>query len=479
MKENRLIFFLFGATGDLAIRKLYPALYRLYKKKQIADHFAVIATARSQWSNTYLREIIKESIAKEIEDENDADKFLTHFYYCSHDINNASQYSNLKKLANELEVTYQTLGNQIFYISLSPVLFPTITRNLKQEGLLSDTGFNRLIIEKPFGNSYETAVTLQYQLTNSFNEDQIYRIDHYLGKEIVHSLRYLRFNNFVLKNLWDNQGIDNIQIILDEEVGVENRGSYYDLSGATRDMIQNHVLQILALAAMNEPDAENSQALRDSKIEVLKNLVFYQNVEELNENVVRGQYGESEDKLFPGYRQETSVNSDSFTETFFAAKVLIDLPKWQGIPFFIRSGKRMKRKVSVINIVFKNEEPNLEPNRLRIEIGPNLSYQLFINSKIPGYDNHCESIAFKYDYSLKEVKNMPVDYERLIFECINGNLDNFNHFYEIANAWKFVDHIHELWKLAPQPSFPNYPANSDGPIEAHKLLEKHQTHWYD
>ncbi len=478
MKENRLIFFLFGATGDLAIRKLYPAIFRLYKKKQLDTHFAVIATARSQWTNTYLREIIRESIAKEIDDEQNVEQFLSHFYYCSHDINNSSQYSNLKKLASELETTYQTEGNQIFYISLSPILFPTITRNLKQKGLISDTGFNRLIIEKPFGHSYETAYILQNQLTESFSEEQIYRIDHYLGKEIVHSLRYLRFNNFVIKNLWNRQGIDNIQIILDEEVGVENRGSYYDQSGVIRDMIQNHVLQILAIAAMDEPDADNTVALRKSKLQVLENLKYYQDQNELFKNVVRGQYGESTDGLLPAYRHELNVSINSTTETFFAAKVMIDLPQWYNVPFFIRSGKRMKRKVSVINIVFKSDSADIEPNRLRIEIGPNLSYQFFINSKIPGYDSHCESISFKYDYSLKEVQNMPVDYERLIFECINGNLDNFTHFNEIAHAWKFVDHILDFWKNDSNPKFPNYPANSNGPIEAHELLNAHGTHWY-
>lgn len=478
LTENRLILFLFGATGDLARRKLYPAIYRLYKKQQISDHFAVICTARREWSDQYLREIILDSIESEIEDEIHANDFVSHFYYQSHDVHDGDHYYKLQELAVKLDQRYQTQDNRVFFIALSPSLFPEITHYLKEKGLLDNKGFSRLIIEKPFGHNLETAQELQKQLAKSFDEEQIYRIDHYLGKEIVHSLRYLRFNNYVLRNLWNKEGINNVQIVLDEEVGVESRAAYYESSGVIRDMIQNHLLQILALATMNQPLDDTSRALRQAKIEVLENLKPYQDLEDLSSNLVRGQYGPSADGLTKGYRQENDVNPESLTETFIAAKVNIDLPQWKDVPFFIRSGKRLKRKVSVINIVFNKVDENQEPNRLRIEIGPNLSYQLFVNSKKPGYHNQYESIAFNFEYSSEEVEAMPVDYERLIYECIIGELNNFNHYQEIANAWKFVDHIVEAWDKLPAPDFPNYEAFSDGPQAAHDLLARYGTKWY-
>lgn len=478
MSGENLLIFLFGASGDLAARKLYPAIYRLYKKGQISDHFALIGTSRSQWSDSHFRKVVLQSIDSEIVDNVHAQEFISHFYYQAHDVHDVSHYYKLKKLAEQLDKQYETHENRMFYISLAPTLFPVISENIKNCQLLSEHGFNRLIIEKPFGHDLASAKTLQHQLTQTFDEDEIYRIDHYLGKEIVHSLRYLRFNNHVLRNLWNRDGIHNVQIVLDEEVGVGDRSGYYENAGVSRDMIQNHVLQILSLAAMDQPKADSAEALRHEKIHILKHILPYTTTDEVRKNVIRGQYGPSEDGLIQGYRQENGVQADSMTETFLAARVFIDLPSWKDVPFFIRSGKRMKRKVSVINIVFKNEREGLEPNRLRIEIGPNLSYQLFINSKKPGYDQEYESISFQYNYSSKDVEAMPVDYERLIFESIQGDLNNFNHYQEIENAWKFVDSmIAGFENLSPE--FPNYPANSQGPQAAHDLLRKYGTRWYD
>lgn len=478
MTGANLVIILFGASGDLAARKLYPAIYRLYKKGQISDNFALIGTSRSNWSTPHFREVVLQSIDSEIVDNVHAQEFISHLYYQAHDVYDANHYYKLKNLAEQLDERYQTKGNRMFYISLAPKLFPVISSHIKSGELLSHNGFNRLIIEKPFGHDLKSAQTLQNQLIQTFDEEQIYRIDHYLGKEIVHSLRYLRFNNHVLRNLWDRDGIHNVQIVLDEEVGVGERSGYYDHAGVSRDMIQNHLLQILSLAAMNQPQDDTAQSLRQEKINILSHLRPYRNAEEVRDNVIRGQYGLSEDGILKGYRQENGVANDSTTETFLAARVFIDLPSWKDVPFFIRSGKRMTRKVSVINIVFKNDMEGLEPNRLRIEIGPNLSYQLFINSKKPGYDHEYESICFQYNYSSKDVEAMPVDYERLIFESIQGDLNNFNHYQEIENAWRFVDSMVAGFDQY-IPEFPNYPANSQGPQAAHDLLAKYGTRWYD
>lgn len=477
MNRNRLIITLFGASGDLAARKLYPAFYRLYKNQQLSKHFALIGTARREWSDDYFREKVLESIQSEVEDPKHAEKFVSHFYYQAHDVNDVEHYVKLKRLADKLDTKYEACGNRIFYISLSPSLFPVITGHLKGENLLTDNGYNRLIIEKPFGNDFNSAQELQAQLEKAFEEEQIYRIDHYLGKGIVHSIYNLRFDNMLMKYVWNKDAIDNIQISLSEEVGVEDRGEYYESFGVTKDMIQNHALQLLALVAMEKPSSNNPEAIRQEKIKVLKNLRHFTSVEDVQENVVRGQYAASEDNLLIAYRDENSVANDSNAATFFAAKVEVNLPQWEGVPFFIRSGKRMSEKHTEINIVFKATSPDLPPNRFKIEIGPNPAYRIYINQKQVGYNLESERVPLSYYYNQEQLNAMPADYERLIFECIQGNVSNFTHWLEVANAWKYVDNILDLWKKFPAPSFPNYPANSMGPQASEDLLIRHNTHW--
>lgn len=479
MKKHRLILTLFGATGDLAARKLYPAIYRLYKNNYISKHFALIGTARRPWTNEYFREVVLKSIAGEIEDQAHAEEFVTHFYYQSHDVYNTDEYFNLQNLATELEKKYETAGNRIFYISLSPSLFPTITENIKTSGLTTPDGFNRLIIEKPFGSDYKSAEELQNKLQKGFDEHQIYRIDHYLGKGIVKTLLNLRFNNLIFAQLWNKEYIEQVQISLAEEVGVEERGDYYDSSGVSKDMIQNHALQLLSLVAMNKPQTSDKNAIRTEKIRILENLHHYQTVEELQENVVRGQYGPSLDGKYKGYRSEDKVHPQSSTETYFAARILIDLPEWEGVPFYVRSGKRMNRKSSTINIKFKSKNDDIIGNRLAIEIGPEISYKLYINQETIGFTDFISQIELGYSPSEYDMKKMPQDYERLILACIEGDLNNFNHWLELAHAWKFIDNIHDLWAQMPDPVFPNYPAVTSGPDEAYRLLWKHNHQWID
>lgn len=479
MEKHRLLITLFGATGDLAARKLYPAIYRLYKNKYISEHFALIGTARRPWTDDYLRQVVLDSISSEIDDQAHAEEFVSHFYYQSHDVNNVDEYHNLQELATKLEKKYQTEGNRIFYISLSPSLFPTITKHIKTSGLATEKGFNRLIIEKPFGNNYETAHDLQEQLQQSFEENEIYRIDHYLGKGLVKALLNLRFSNILFKSIWNKDHIDHVQITLAEEVGVEDRGGYYEGSGVTKDMIQNHALQMLSLTAMNEPKDNHPESIRQEKIHILENLHKYENIDELNENVVRGQYGASESNEYKAYRLEDNVSNDSTTETFFAAKVTIDLPEWEGTPFFIRSGKRLNGKFTTIHIQFKPTQEGLVGNRLMIEISPDSAYRLYLNQETIGYSNKLNQIELDYVPSAKDTESMPADYERLILACIQGNLNNFNHYLEVANAWKFIDNIQVLWKQSPAPEFPNYPAMSSGPKASDDLIAKQGYKWFD
>lgn len=479
MKKHRLLITLFGATGDLAARKLYPAIYRLYKHNYISEHFALIGTARRPWTDEYLREVVLNSIADEIEDKAHAEEFVSHFYYQSHDVNNVSEYHNLQNLATKLEDKYETEGNRIFYISLSPSLFPVITKHIKSCGLATDQGYNRLIIEKPFGNDFKTAQELQEQLEESFNENEIYRIDHYLGKGFVKSLLNLRFSNIMFNSIWNKESIDHVQITLAEEVGVEDRGDYYETSGVSKDMIQNHALQMLALVAMNEPKDDNPESIRTEKIRILKNLHHYQSVEELNENVVRGQYGPSEDGNYKGYRQEDKVADDSITETYFAAKINIDLPEWEGVPFYVRSGKRLNGKYTTIHVQFKSTTEKIVGNRLMIEVGPDNVYRLYINQETIGYSTDLHQIELSYSPTAAEKAAAPNDYERLILACIQGNLNNFNHYLEVANAWKFIDNIQNLWKQSKPIDFPNYAANTSGPVEADQLINAQGFDWFD
>lgn len=477
MNRNKLIITLFGASGDLAARKLYPAFYRLYKKQQLSEHFALIGTARREWSDDYFREVVLESIQSEVEDPLHAEEFISHFYYQAHDVNDAEHYVKLKRLADKLDKEYAACGNRIFYISLSPALFPVITGHLKGENLLTDNGYNRLIIEKPFGNDFNSAQELQSQLEMAFEEEQIFRIDHYLGKGIVHSIYNLRFDNMLMKYVWNKDAIDNIQISLSEEVGVEDRGEYYESFGVAKDMIQNHALQLLALIAMEKPSSNDPEAIRQEKIKVLQNLRHFTSVEDVKENVVRGQYDTSEDSSLIAYREENNVADASDTATYFAAKVEVNLPQWEGVPFFIRSGKRLADKHSEINILFKATSPDLAPNRFKIEIGPNPAYRIYINQKQVGYDLESELVPLSYYYSQKQLDEMPADYERLIFECIQGNVSNFTHWLEVASAWKYVDNIIDMWEQFPAPIFPNYLANSMGPVAADDLLKRNNTHW--
>lgn len=476
MKENKLILTLFGATGDLASRKLYPAIYRLYKNGHISNKFALIGTGRTKWTLEEMRETVAKSIKNEVEDQQHLEEFLTHIYYMSHDVNDVEHYNQLKKFQTELDQNYQTEGNRIFYISLSPTLFPTITSHLKNQQLITEDGYNRLIIEKPFGHNTESAQELQAKLNEAFEESQIFRIDHYLGKEMVQAIRNIRFDNRLFKDVWNNKGIDHIQISLLEQVGVEERGEYYEHSGATRDMIQNHALQLLALLAMDAPLEDTSEAIQAEKIKVLSSLYHPQTQAEVDENFIRGQYGPSDTSK--GYREEDKVANDSNIETYFAANVKIDLPQWEGVPFFIRTGKRLNSKVTVIDVQFKPTAADIEGNQLRIEVAPRTGYRLCVNQKVFGYSHDTYSIPFEYYYTKEQLDQTPHDYERLIYECILGDKSHFAHYLEVEHAWKFIDHLFRFWDKT-QPDFPNYIAGTTGPKAADELLAKYDARWSD
>lgn len=475
MHKNHLLFTLFGATGDLAARKLYPAIYRLYLNGHLSDNFALIGTARREWSHDHFRSVVLNSIQSLVTDEAHAQQFISHFYYQPHDVQDKEHYIRLKNLADSLDKEYDLRGNRIFYMSTSPRFFPIISKNLKEEALLSTNGFNRLIIEKPFGHNLDSATQLQSDLNEVFDESQIYRIDHYLGKEIVQAIYNMRFDNTLFKHNWQKDSIDNVQITLAETVGVEERAEYYDTSGVTRDMIQNHALQMLALIAMAQPENNTPEAIQQEKIKVLNSIQLYSSLEEVEQHVVRAQYSSHCDLV--GYRQEDKVNPESVTETFFAAEIHLNLPQWEGVPFYIRSGKRMSRKTTLIDIQFKPARPNLKKEHLCFEVAPNLGYELWLNAKKIGTNNTSTLIPFRHYYTDEELVSSPDDYERLIGECIDGDKSHFAHWEEVAAAWRYIDHIHTFWAQQNATEIPLYYACTEGPEEANALLKKTGRKW--
>ncbi|WP_124057481.1 glucose-6-phosphate dehydrogenase [Vaginisenegalia massiliensis] len=477
MKENNVLITLFGASGDLAARKLYPAIYKLYKSGRISRQFALIGTARRPWSDDYFRQVVLSSIEPSQQEQELAQEFISHFYYQAHDVTDSVHYQKLKLKALELEERYQLSGNRLFYLSTSPSFFPTIAGYIKTQGLLSQTGYNHLMIEKPFGHDLVSANQLQSQLNEAFDEDQIFRIDHYLGKEIVQGIDNLRFDNIIFSQSWNKDTIDNIQITLAETVGVEERGAYYEQSGVLRDMIQNHALQLLTLIAMDRPKDTSNHAVQTEKIKVLQHIIPYKDAEDVAKNVIRGQYGPSMDGQLNGYRQEANVAEDSQTESFLALRLELDLPQWQGVPFYIRSGKRMKHKATTIDVQFKSTRPDLCGNFLHIEISPDLSCELWLNHKKMGYQRQSELKLFKTDYTDQQAASSPDDYERLIYECMIGDKSHYAHFQEVQYAWQFVDQIRYYWQEIGPIAFPNYAAGTNGPEAAKNLLARDGFKW--
>ncbi|MBZ2201976.1 glucose-6-phosphate dehydrogenase [Lentilactobacillus hilgardii] len=483
--ERRSLIMLFGANGDLAVRKLYPAMFKLFEKGNIRDHFAVIGSSRYKVDDAKYRDMVTKSVEKESSNKKMIADFASHFYFVTHDVTDLSHYSVLKDKADELDKKYKLEGNRVFYISMAPNFFGTVAKNIKTQGLLSNnSGFNRLVIEKPFGRDFESAKELNDELSNAFEEDQIFRIDHYLGKEMIQNIEAIRFGNTIFEALWNNRYIDNVQVTLAEKLGVEERAGYYDNSGALRDMVQNHIMQIVSLLAMEQPVAFKDTDIRAEKVKALRSLRVY-NVAEASTNFVRGQYGAvGESKA---YRDEDGVPKDSNTETFVAGKLLFDNYRWSGTPFYIRTGKKLADKFTRVDVVFKKPlvdifsfpqsgKALLNANVLTIYIEPTQGFSLVVNAKNSEQGFHTEPVNLEFLEDSKRTKETPQPYERLIHDVLKGDGTNFASWPEVASAWKFVDQIRRVWDIQ-QPMFPNYIPGSMGPVSADELLARDHREW--
>ncbi|KJJ40696.1 glucose-6-phosphate dehydrogenase [Bacillus subtilis] len=488
MKTNqqpKAVIVIFGATGDLAKRKLYPSIHRLYQNGQIGEEFAVVGVGRRPWSNDDLRQTVKTSISSSADKH--IDDFTSHFYYHPFDVTNPSSYQELNVLLNQLEDTYQIPNNRMFYLAMAPEFFGTIAKTLKSEGVTATTGWSRLVIEKPFGHDLPSAQALNKEIREAFTEDQIYRIDHYLGKQMVQNIEVIRFANAIFEPLWTNRYISNIQITSSESLGVEDRARYYEKSGALRDMVQNHIMQMVALLAMEPPIKLNTEEIRSEKVKVLRALRPIEK-DEVDKYFVRGQYqaGEIDGLPVPAYTDEDNVAPDSNTETFVSGKLLIDNFRWAGVPFYIRTGKRMKEKSTKIVVQFKDipmnlyygNENNMNPNLLVIHIQPDEGITLYLNAKKLGGAAHAQPIKLDYCSNCNDEMNTPEAYEKLIHDCLLGDATNFAHWDEVALSWSFVDSISEAW-AANKTLSPNYESGSMGPKASDDLLAKDGLNWWN
>lgn len=487
LNTPKAVIIIFGATGDLANRKLYPSIYRLYRNGKLSENFAVIGVARRPLTNEDFRNNIKKSIAEFKDDNIDPDHFASHFHYNPFDAEDLTHYQKLNNFINELDEKHETGGNRLFYLAMAPNFFGTIAANLNSEGLTNTVGWSKLIIEKPFGHNYETAQKLNNQIRQAFTEDQIYRIDHYLGKEMVKNIEIIRFANSLFEPLWNNQYIANIQVTSSEILGVEERGRYYDGSGALRDMVQNHMLQIVSLLAMEPPAKLHPDDIRYEKIKVLRSLKPL-STEAVDDHFIRGQYdkGEINGEEQIGYRESNGVDPVSNTETYVAGKFVINNFRWAGVPFYIRTGKRMEKKSTEIVIQFKDLPMNLyadkgdtiDPNLLVIRVQPDEGITLHLNAKKGDYDTTSTPIAMQYEKNGEEKSNSPEAYEVLINDCLNGNSTNFVHWDEVALSWQYVDIISNAWSQKSSDEFPNYASGTNGPKAADDLLENDGFHWW-
>ncbi|QCI26780.1 glucose-6-phosphate dehydrogenase [Buchnera aphidicola (Thelaxes californica)] len=472
---------IFGAKGDLARRKLLPALYHLEKLKKLNNHFRIIGVARATWNKHDYLLIVKKSLQHFLNEKiNDLiwKNLSVRFDFCNLDVTELHQFSQLKK------IICNTNSLIINYFATPSNLFEPICAGLTSIQLNSMN--SRIIIEKPIGNSLYTSNLINEKIGQYFQESQIFRIDHYLGKETLLNLPYLRFSNSILYNIWNKENIDHIQITLSEKVGIEGRWNYFNQTGQIRDMVQNHLLQILTIITMSQPNNLTADNIRNEKVKILKSLRYMEN-QNFNKNIVIGQYkhGLFNGKILPGYTQENKITECSNIETFVAIKMFIDNMQWKNVPFYVRTGKRLSKKSSKIVLVFKKPINNLFnhvaqlSNKLIIRIEPNEGFELEIFNKVPQVTHKNilfnTKFNFSYDQSFPNYKLIGA-YERLLLECINGNQSLFVRRDEIEESWKWIDSIILLLKNN-NIILHKYQSGSNGPSSAKDLIEVDNRFW--
>jgi glucose-6-phosphate 1-dehydrogenase len=481
---------IFGATGDLTHRKLVPALYNLAADGALPPVINVLGFARRDKSDEVFRKELEEAVRKfsrqAVNDELWTN-FASHIGYHRSEFDNAEGYTALAKRLDELDATRGTRGNRLFYLAAAPDQFQVILDNLRASGLSTpkDGSWSRVIVEKPFGTDLPSAKKLNDLVQHAFEESQTYRIDHYLGKETAQNIMVLRFANALFEAMWNARYIDHIQITASEPLGVEGRAGYYDKSGALRDMVQNHLLQLLCLTAMEPPAGLDADSIRDEKVKVLRSLRPLTG-DDVFKHVVRAQYGAGaiDGKRAAAYRDELNVNPGSDTETYVALEVNVDNWRWAGVPFFVRVGKRLPKGGTEIAVHFKSVPPvlfratgeTIDDNVLVIRIQPDEGISLRMSAKMPGASLRIEPVKMDFHYGTSFGKATPEAYERLLLDAMSGDATLFARRDEVEEAWKFVDAIHAAWRTR-NDDLAFYPAGSWGPSQADELIKRHGASW--
>lgn len=489
------ILVIFGATGDLTGRKLIPALYNLAREGQLPGHFACVGFARREKSNETFRQEMLDAVNKfsriKPADREVWKTFSEQIFYHQSEFHEDQGYADLNQLLHRLDTQFGTKGNRVFYLSTQPSFFPLIVEKLNQYKLIYDVNevndkWSRVIIEKPFGHDLASAQQLQSEISKHLDESQIYRIDHYLGKETVQNILVFRFSNSIFEALWNNHHVDHVQITVSEEIGIGSRGRLWEEAGMLRDIVQNHMMQLLSLVAMEPPTSLRADAIHAEKIKVIEAIRPFP-PKHFSDFAIRGQYGPGyvDGKEVKGYRQEENVSPTSTVETYVALKLMIDNWRWTGVPFYLRAGKRLPKRATEIAVVFKNAPGYLfqtnshtnDPNTLVIRIQPDEGISLKMNCKIPGLGSLIQPVKMDFQYGSYFGAKPPEAYERLICDCMAGDSTLFARADEALASWHQFTPLLNYWEKEKHTDFPNYASGTWGPKAAEMLMARDGRQW--
>ncbi|MGC9341511.1 MAG: glucose-6-phosphate dehydrogenase [Bacteroidales bacterium] len=484
-KPEAHLIIIFGASGDLTFRKLIPALHKLFKKDLMPEKFIILGIGRSRLNDSQFRDKMKSSIEKFTQDKSVENSFISKLYYFQMEYDYADSYITLKNKVEQFQKEFELNENILHYLATPPKLYGLISDNLAKSGL--NKKGSRIIIEKPFGVDLESAKKLNQHLLSDFSEDQIYRIDHYLGKETVQNILVTRFSNTIFEPIWNRNYIHHVEITSSESLGVENRGGYYDHSGALRDMVQNHLLQLVGLVAMEPPVNSDSESIRNEMVKVFQSFRPLTK-EDIRKNVIRGQYLEStvRGEKVNSYRDEEGVAKESKTETYAALKFYIDNWRWNDVPFYVRTGKRLPTRVTEIVIHFQ-ETPHhifcqsdgipVDSNQLIIRIQPDEGILLKFGMKVPGAGFSVQKVNMDFHYSSLSEITLPDAYQRLLLDCMLKDSTLYSRADAVENTWKFINPVLEAWENDPSIPLYGYPSGSWGPEIAAELIEEPELTW--